>query len=274
MLDRREFLQLCTSLAVSAVLPSLRSSEKKQPTCDRLGELLPTRVLGRTGQVVTMLGVGGWHLGDMSEREAQMTIEVALEGGVRVFDTANAYHAGGSERRLVQLLVPRYRDDVYIMTKSAVLDAAAAREHLENSLRRLRTEYLDLWQIHVVESSGDADNRINNGVLEVFVKAKEEGKARHIGFTGHTRPAAHQRMLEKTDALDTCQMPVNLADPLYESFIEGVLPTLVERKNGVLAMKTLSGGRFVGRTHSGAPGKNPPLVHARLPLWARRSAPR
>jgi aryl-alcohol dehydrogenase-like predicted oxidoreductase len=213
-----------------------------------------------------MLGVGGWHLGDMSEHEAQMTIEVALEGGVRFFDTADTYHAGGSERRLGQFLVPKYRDDVYIMTKTAALDAAGAREHLENSLRRLRTDYLDLWQMHAVESSDDVDNRINNGVLEVLVKAKETGKARHIGFTGHTRSAAHQRMLEKTDVLDTCQMPVNLADPLYESFIESVLPMLIKRKVGVLAMKTLSGGRLVGRTHAGTPSENPPLVPNRVSL--------
>ena len=202
----------------------------------------------------------------MSEREAQMTIEVALGGGVRFFDTADAYHAGGRERRLGQFLVPNYRDDVYIMTKTTAPDAAGAQEHLENSLRRLRTDYLDLWQMHAIESLADVDNRINNGVLEVLTKAKETGKVRHIGFTGHTRPAAHQRMLEKTDVLDTCQMPVNLADPLYESFIEGVLPTLVKRKIGVLAMKTLSGGRFVGRTHSGAPGKNPRLVPDRVSL--------
>ena len=111
---------------------------------DRLGKLLPTRTLGRTGEAVTILGVGGWHIGRMSERNAQATIEAALEGGVRFFDSAEGYQDGGSESRLGKLLTPKYRDVVYLMTKTTARDAAGARRHLEDSLRRLAVDYLRL----------------------------------------------------------------------------------------------------------------------------------
>jgi aryl-alcohol dehydrogenase-like predicted oxidoreductase len=233
---------------------------------DRLGKLLPTRVLGRTGESVTMLGVGGWHIGRMSEREAQETIDAALAGGVRFFDSAEGYQAGGSESRLGKLLTPKYRDAVFLMTKTTATDAAGAKRHLEESLRRLRTDYLDLWQVHAVLSPGDVDERIQAGVFEVMVEAKASGKARYIGFTGHSRPSAHQRVLEKTDIFDTCQMPVNLADPSYESFTEGVLPILVERNIGVLAMKTLSNGGFFGGSEQGEHGDKLRVVPNRVSI--------
>jgi predicted aldo/keto reductase-like oxidoreductase len=180
----------------------------------------------------------------MSERDAQETIEASLEGGVRFFDTAETYQKGGSERRFGKLLVPKYRDVVFLMTKTTARDGATARRHLEESLKRLNTGGLDLWQVHSLESPADVDARLKDGVLDAMLAAREAGKARFIGFTGHRTPSAHERMLEKTRAFDTCQMPVNLVDPSYESFIENVLPTLVERKMGVLAMKSLSGGGF------------------------------
>ena len=196
-----------------------------------------------TGQTVTMLGVGGWHIGHMDTgREVQATIETALEGGVRFFDSAESYQRGESERRLGQFLTPKYRDVVYLMTKTTAKDAKTAQNHLNGSLKRLKTDYLDLWQMHTVKDPKDVDLRMEQGVLEVMTKAKGSGKVRHIGFTGHKRPSAHQRILENTEAFEACQMPINLMDPAYNSFIDGILPTLVERKIGVLAMKTLANG--------------------------------
>lgn len=264
MSDRRAFLTSLAALLASAGLP--RAGVTAAPRRDRFGELLPTRPLGRTGRDVTMLGLGGWHLGRMSERDAQATIEAALEGGIRFFDTAESYQDGRSEQRLGTMLTPRYRDAIFLMTKSTATDRLEAERHLEGSLRRLQVDYVDLWQMHAVADPQDVDSRIERGVLDVMVKAKASGKARHIGFTGHARPAAHQRVLERTDVFETAQMPINLADPSYESFIESVVPKLVERKIGVLAMKTLANGGFFGGSQQGEHGNNPRLVPDRVSI--------
>ena len=194
-----------------------------------------------------MLGVGGYHIGWTTERDAGAVIEAALAGGVRFFDTAEGYADGESESRYGRFLTPKYRDQVFIMTKTGGKDAETVQRHLDASLKRLKTDYLDLWQIHAIGSPEDVDARIENGVLEVFERAKASGKARFIGFTGHRNPSAHRRMLERTahsDLFDTCQMPVNLLDPSYHSFIEQITPTLQQRNVGLLAMKTLADGRF------------------------------
>jgi uncharacterized protein len=259
---RTFFTSLAALLAASRLKPAALTAGAR----DRLGELLPTRPLGRTGHAVTMLGLGGWHLGRMSERDAQATIEATLEGGVRFFDSAEEYQNGGSERRIGQLLVPRYRDVVYIMTKTTAKDRQTAERHLEESRKRLGVDQIDLWQMHAVTSPEDVDERIDQGVLDVIVRAKESGKVRQIGFTGHTRPSAHRRVLERTDAFEVCQLPVNVADPSYESFIEGVVPRLVERNVGVVAMKTLGNGGFFGGSRHGEHGDNPRLVPHRLSI--------
>jgi len=265
-MERRVFLKSLAGLTAGILLPRRVFANKSEKSTDRLGELLPIRVLGRTGESVTMLGVGGWHIGRMNERDAQETIEAALEAGVRFFDTAESYQSGGSESRLGQLLTPKYRDVVFLMTKTTATDGDTAKRHLEESLRRLATERLDLWQVHAVSNPEDVDNRINQGVLDAMVEAKESGKTRYIGFTSHTKPSAHLRVLEKTDIFDTCQMPVNVADPSYESFIEGVLPKLVEHKIGVLAMKSLANGGFFGGSKHGEHGDNPRLVPNRVSI--------
>jgi predicted aldo/keto reductase-like oxidoreductase len=146
------------------------------------------------------------------------------------------------------------------MTKSTARDAKTAQEHLEQSLRRMKTDYIDLWQIHALSSVEDVDARIEAGLLEVFARAKESGKVRYIGFTGHTDYRAHQQMLSKTDVMQTCQMPINAFDPSYKSYIRNVLPTLVERNMGVLAMKSLSNGGFFGGTRHHEGGDNPKIV--------------
>jgi aryl-alcohol dehydrogenase-like predicted oxidoreductase len=211
------------------------------------GAPLPMRALGAAGEQVTMLGTGGYHVGWTTESDARETIEAALEGGVRFFDTAESYGDGESESRYGRYLTPRYRDDIFLMTKSTARTGAEAREHLEGSLRRLKTDHLDLWQVHSLRDPEDVDQRIAEGVLDVFEQARREGKTRFIGFTGHRNPAAHLRMLERTaerPIFDTCQMPINVLDPSKLSFIQGVLPVLLQRKIAPLAMKTLADGRF------------------------------
>lgn len=241
-MDRREFLLslLATSLSTELIRPSTVQAS------DALGGVLPQRILGRTGESVTALGLGGYHIGWTTEELAQATIEKALEEGIRFFDTAESYGPGTSEERYGRYLTPKYRDQVYLMTKTTAKDAKTAREHLEGSLRRLKTDRLDLWQVHSLMSPSDVDSRIEEGVLDIVMQAKEEGRVRHVGFTGHASPAAHRRMLEVArDTFAVCQMPINPVDAGAEnSFTESVLPGLVERQYGVLAMKTLADGRF------------------------------
>ena len=232
---------------------------------DRLGKLLPQRILGRTGEAVTMLGAGGWHLGAMSERDAQETIEIALQSGVRFFDTAESYQSGGSEKRMGKLLTPEYRDVIYLMTKSTAKNADDAHRHLEGSLRRLNTDYLDLWQVHSLTTPQDTESRIAEGVFEVMAEAKASGKVRHLGFTGHYQPAALLRAME-SDLFDVCQMPVNLADPNYSSFINQVMPKLVEQNIGVLAMKSLANGGFFGGSAHAQQVNNPKIVPNRVSI--------
>ena len=265
MIDRRAFLKSMASLTTGILLSSAcAESGEEETVSDGLGTLLPTRKFGRTGEAVTMLGVGGWHIGEMSEAEAQKTIETALEGGVRFFDSAESYQGGGSESRLGKLLVPKYRDDVFLMTKTTARNATKAWEHLEGSLARLNTDQLDLWQMHSVQNPADVDERIDNGILDVMLEAKATGKTRYIGFTGHSSPAAHERVLERTDIFDTCQLSMNLVDVSYESFIERVVPTLVERNIGVIGMKALANGGFFGGSQHGKHGTNPKVVPNRV----------
>ena len=217
------------------------------PQPDKWGDVLPQRMLGKTDKQVSMLGLGGYHVGWTTEKDAQEVIETALAGGIRFFDTAESYDNGGSEIRYGKYLVPKYRDEVFIMSKTTAKDGATAKLHLEESLRRLKCDYMDLWQVHSLRTPEDVDNRIEQEVLEVFEQAKAEGKVKHIGFTGHQNPFAHKQMLDRTadhDLFETIQMPINVIDSHFHSFIKNVLPVALERNFGVLAMKTLSDGRF------------------------------
>lgn len=248
MANRRMFLK---SLAgVTAGMTLTGSIKAGNTESDRLGEVLPKRKLGRTNEYVTMLGTGGYHIGWTTERDAQEVIEASLEGGVRFFDTAESYGDGMSETRYGKYLTPKYRDLVFLMSKSTGVDAKTVREHLEATLRRLKTDQLDLYQVHAISTPQDVDNRIQQGVLDVLLKAKEEGKIRYLGFTGHQNPFAHARMLEKTresNIFDTVLMPVNVLDQTYFSFTKNVIPQALERNMGILAIKSLADGRFFSK---------------------------
>jgi aryl-alcohol dehydrogenase-like predicted oxidoreductase len=245
-MKRRDFLTTLTA-ASSATLLTGCSRTEPGPSSDRIGRTLPTRILGRTGERVSMLGIGGFHVGWTTEKDAEEVIEAAMAGGIRFFDTAESYQQGESERRYGKFLTPKYRHEVFLMTKSTAKDAKTAREHLEGSLSRMKTDVIDLWQIHSLGDPQDVDTRLDNGVLDVFLEAQASGRVRHIGFTGHSNPEAHLRMLERTtdtDPFATCQMPVNVIDPSRNSFVEQVTPVLQERNIALLAMKTLADGRF------------------------------
>ena len=247
MENRRAFLKYLTGITATIMLPYGSFGKGEKTERDRLGEILPKRKLGKTGAAVTMLGTGGYHVGWTTEKDAEEVIETALEGGIRFFDTAESYGPHTSEIRYGKYLTPKYRDLVFLMTKTLSKDAKTAREHLEGSLKRLNTDYLDLWQVHSVFDPQDVDDRIANGVLDVVMEAKESGKVKHIGFTGHQNPEAHLRMLERTaehPIFETVQMPINVVDANHDHFIKRVLPVALERNMGILAMKTMADGRF------------------------------
>ena len=249
MEERRDFLKKLALLSGSMMLPISGFAQNNK---DKWGELLPLRTLGKTDVKVTMLGLGGYHAGLNTGKDAQELIEKAMEGGIRFFDTAESYQKGGSEIIYGKYLVPKYRDEVFIMTKSTAKDAITAKEHLEGSLQRMKCDYIDLWQVHSLRTPKDVDDRIENEVLEVFEKAKAEGKVKHIGFTGHQNPFAHKQFLDRTydnDIFETVQMPINVIDPHFHSFIKNVLPLAIDRNLGVLAMKTLSNGKFFEKTN-------------------------
>ncbi|WP_291786010.1 aldo/keto reductase [Cecembia sp.] len=265
--ERRKFLKSLAGITAGMMLPLsgsgvLGSSSQAFQSIgrDRLGDLLPQRKFGNTGIDMTMLGLGGAHIARMSEKEAQKTIETALEGGIRFFDNAESYGSGLAEKRYGMFLSPKYRDVAFIQSKSTARDGKTAKAHLEGSLKRMNTDYLDLWFIHAVGSPTDVDNRINNGVLEVVMEAQQSGKVKYVGFSGHSDYKAHLRMLEKTNTMQVCQMPVNAFDPNYKSFIQNVLPRLVEKGIAPIAMKTLANGGFFGGTSHFNHGDKPKIV--------------
>lgn len=248
MITRRELLQALLATGAFATLSRAAGAEiSATPTVarDKLGSRLPERDLGRTGLKVSMLAVGGHHVGRPSEAEAERIIEAAIEMGIRTFETAELYQDGRSEERYGKFLTPKYREHILIFTKTMATDARTAQRHLENSLRRMKIDRIDLWQMHDIGSVGDVDDRLRGGVVDFMQKAKAEGKVRHIGFTGHATWRAHAHLLQRTDGFETCLMPINVTDPSYESFILNIFPVLMQRKMGVLAMKTLAAGDFV-----------------------------
>lgn len=248
MSNRRLFLK---SLAgATAGLYLAKTSFGSENESDRLGAVLPKRKLGRTGEYVTMLGTGGYHIGWTTERDAQEVIEVALEGGVRFFDTAESYSDGRSEERYGKYLTPKNRDLIFLMSKTTGPDAKTVQEHLEGSLRRLKVDQIDLYQVHSIRTPEDVDSRIEKGVLDYLLKAKAQGKFKYLGFTGHQNPYAHAHMLERskeTDIFDTVLMPVNVLDASYYSFKENVMQKALDRNMGILAIKSLADGRFFAR---------------------------
>lgn len=249
MEDRREFIKKATTVAALSLIVDWASAI---PGTDKLGEVLPQRQLIRNGEKVTSFCLGGYHVGVTDNpNEAEKMIERAIELGVRFFDNARGYNNGRSEEYMGKFLTPKYRDQIFLMTKSPARTAQDVRLHLDASLKALNTDHVDLWQIHAISTPQDVDSRIQGGVLDAFLEAKQKGKTRYIGFTGHQNPQTHLYFLKKLKELgiefDTCQMPLNVCDPSFESFQLHVLPVLLERKYGVIAMKTMAGGSMMGQ---------------------------
>ena len=208
--------------------------------------VIPRRSLGTTGETVSMMGLGGYHIGIPSEEEAIRIMHRAMDEGMTFFDNCWDYHDGESERRMGRALRGGRRDQVFLMTKIDGRNKQAAAAQIDDSLRRLQTDHVDLLQIHEVVRPEDPAWVFREGAIEALLEAREAGKLRFIGFTGHKSPAIHLSMLDQAEKhgfkFDTVQMPLNVLDPHYESFQERVLPRLNHEGIAALGMKPIASG--------------------------------
>jgi uncharacterized protein len=208
---------------------------------------LPTRPLGKTGVNVSLICFGGWHIGQpqIAEADAIKIIHAAIDEGITFFDSAWDYHDGRSEEILGNALATGgRRDKIFLMTKNCARDAAGTRQHLEDSLRRLKTDVIDLWQFHEVNYDNDPEWIVEQGGLAEALKAQKEGKVRFLGFTGHKSPWILADMIA-LHTWDTCQLPINVLDHYYRSFRHELLPELLARGIAPIGMKSLGGGNIL-----------------------------
>jgi uncharacterized protein len=243
--SRREFLQAGAAGLATAALSSVQADAA--PGNNDAG--IPLRPLGRTGQSVTMIGLGGYSASvPPEEKDAIRLIQRAIDEGITFLDNAWDYMNGVAEERMGKAISQGgRRDKVFLMTKCCGRTAIDAQSNLEDSLRRLRTDHLDLWQFHEICYDNDPDWIFGKGgAIEYALKAKELGKIRYLGFTGHKDPSIHLKMLDKPYPWATVQMPVNVMDSQFRSFQHKVLPVLNQRGIGPIGMKSLCGtGKLV-----------------------------
>ncbi len=235
-MDRRRFLKTAaaTTLMTSLGKKIAHASEK-----------IPIRTLGRTGARVSIVGLGGYHIGMQSdEQESIRIIRTALDSGINFLDNCWDYNDGQSEIRMGKALRDGYRQKAFLMTKIDGRTKKAASQQLDESLRRLQTDHIDLLQFHEVIRDTDPDRVFaSGGGMEAVLEGKKQGKIRYIGFTGHKSPDIHLKMLETAFAhqftFDAVQMPLNVMDAHFDSFEKKVLPVLVQHGIGVLGMKPM-----------------------------------
>jgi uncharacterized protein len=242
MMERREFLK---SAAISALASTLSHHAEAADTVSGI----PYRTLGRTGAKVSLVGLGGHHVGRnyVSADESTRIVRTGLDSGVNFLDNCWDYNDGLSEERMGIALKDGYRQKAFLMTKLDGRTAQAAQQQLEQSLKRLQTDHLDLIQIHEVIRMDDPERVFaQGGSLEYLEKAKKEGKVRFIGFTGHKSPEIHLHMIETATkhnyTFDTVQMPLNAMDAHFDSFGAKVVPVANKLNMGILGMKPMGDG--------------------------------
>jgi len=205
---------------------------------------IPYRTLGRTGEKVSLIGLGGYHLGSQSDPEESIRIiRTGIDAGINFLDNCWDYNGGESELRMGKALRDGYRQKAFLMTKIDGRNKAAATAQLNESLRRLQTDRIDLLQFHEVIRDSDPDRFFAEGAMEVVQEAQRAGKVRFIGFTGHKSPDIHLKMLATASKhgfrFDAVQMPLNVMDAHFNSFEKKVLPILTKEGVGVLGMKSM-----------------------------------
>ena len=243
-IDRRSFLKYSAFAAALTAMggPPALSEERNG---------IPYRILGKTGESVSILCLGGFHIGlpSLSDEESIRITRTALDEGVNFLDNAYVYQGGRSEELMGKAMRDGYRDKAFLMTKFYTFerDAASARQQLEESLRRLQTDVIDLWQVHQIHHASHPAAVYENDLPEVMLKARDEGKIRYIGFTGHSRPEWMGEMLDGGFEWETIQMPTNAFDHHWTSFEHSILPRALDKNIGVIGMKSLGGqAQFLG----------------------------
>jgi len=251
-MERREFIGGLTAASLihrgKAMLPTRRDGQSVQNTASAE---MPYRVLGRTGEKVSCIGLGGYHLGlsHVEEPDAIKLFHSAIDRGINFSDNSWDYNQGESERRVGKAL-KGHREKVFVMTKFDGRTKQSALKQLDESLQRLQVDHVDLWQFHENIRLEDPDRFFaDGGAHEAMSEAKQKGKIRYMGFTGHKDPSVHLRMLELADKhnfrFDTVQMPLNVMDAHFRSFGNEVLPVLVKKQIGVLGMKPMASGHIL-----------------------------
>ena len=263
-MERRTFFKTTIAasvpIAVGGIIDSLSSlvaaAEKQkddQPAGSGetiIGEMI-YRPLGRTGERVSVIGLGGHHIGRQKDpQESLRLIRAAIDGGVTFMDNCWDYHDGDSEVRMGKGLRDGYREKVFLMTKIDGRTEKAAAKQIDESLKRLQTDHIDLLQHHEIIRLEDPDRVFaDDGSMKAVVAAQKAGKVRFIGFTGHKDPMVHLRMLDIAEKhefrFDTVQMPLNVMDAHFRSFQHLVLPVLLKRQIGVLGMKSMGDGMIL-----------------------------
>jgi aryl-alcohol dehydrogenase-like predicted oxidoreductase len=246
--SRREFMKEASAI-------TLLAQQVIAQTSSATATGLPTRVLGRTQVRVPIIGLGGWHIGSVKdEKEAFRIMHAAIDEGLSFFDNAWDYQDGHAEEVMGKgLAMDNRREKVFLMTKNCERDYAGSMKCLDDSLRRLKTDHLDLWQFHECVYDNDPDWVFEKGGINAALDARQAGKVRFIGFTGHKDPRIHLKMLGKPHDWDTAQMPINVMDAHYRSFQNEVVPVCLNKNVGVIGMKGLAGGHPEGRlvSHAG-----------------------
>ncbi len=243
-MTRRDFVK---TIAATSATVSLGATSWAAET--KSGDMI-YRTLGRTGEKVSAIGVGGYHIGvPKDEADGIRIIRTAIDRGITFMDNCWSYHKGESEIRMGKALRDGYRDKVFLMTKIDGRTKAAATRQIDECLQRLQTDRIDLLQHHEIIRMEDPDRIFDDGAQEVILEARKAGKVRYIGFTGHKDPLVHLRALEvagqRQFKFDAVQMPLNVMDAHFRSFAKQVVPRLVKEGIGVIGMKPLGSGAIV-----------------------------
>jgi predicted aldo/keto reductase-like oxidoreductase len=235
---RRTFLSTSAAAGLGAFAWGTNSAHAKA------GDI-PKRTLGKTGEQLTIVGQAGGRFPLCTFEEAKAVTLRAYELGINYFDTARIYWDGRSEE-VYGAVLPPFRKNIFLTTKSPQRSRQGAEADLAASLRALKTDHVDLWQIHQVGTMDEVEQIFApGGAIEAFEAAKKAGKCRFIGFTGHHDPKVHLAMLKKYDHYDTILMPLHAADPGYESFEKNVLPVAVARGMGIQGMKSTANAKLL-----------------------------
>jgi len=244
-LNRRQFMQASALGLVGSTVGSKTVAAEPSP---QPSQTMPMRSFGNTGEKLSLLGMGGAHIGSgrLSDQQAADLVREAINGGVTFMDNAWEYGGGRCEERMGLALTEGYRDRVFLMTKHHGRDKETAMAHLEDSLRRLKTDRIDLWMFHECVYDQDPDRIFSSGGgIEAAELAKQQGKVRYVGFTGHKWPRIHLKMLAYEYPWDAVVLPLNILDGSYRSFEQWVLPVLVQRGIAPLAIKSRAAGDIV-----------------------------